>query len=103
MNMLFFLFISLSKGGTAKGSTTIDKEDSQLAFTSPPDKFSLALKPEITCLPITIRLELKMCIFILKVGQDHSKDKREQLCWFHKPIEQAYVSAQIILKLLIIY
>lgn len=41
-------FIPLCKGGTAKGNTTIEKEDSQLAFTTAPDKLSLALKPEIT-------------------------------------------------------
>lgn len=45
-------------GRTVKESTT-EKEGSQLAFTTVPDKFSLTLNPEITCLPITVRLELR--------------------------------------------
>lgn len=55
---LFFLFFNPPLWrGAAKGSTTVDKGDCQLASTSAPDKFSLALKPEITCLPTTTRLE----------------------------------------------
>jgi len=46
------------EGRTVKESTT-EEEDCQLAFTTVPDKFSLALNPKITCLPITVRLELR--------------------------------------------
>lgn len=59
MNMHASPYPYMPHEGRAVRESTTEKEDSQLAFTTVPDKFSLALNPEITCLPITVRLELR--------------------------------------------